>query len=192
MASTASPPFAGTVLEPHTADPYPDELHGDGLGRPVALVRWPEQTDRRAQLAAAFQPRLLLLSPGTPPPLTWDDGEDWVRLPADDDEIRARALHLVRHGTFAAPVPIVDTDGIVRTASGLVAVSPLEAKILAVLLHRAGQAVDSATLVRAGWPNGNGDVRPLAGRIRTLRLRLAPLGIRIETVRSIGYLLDVG
>jgi hypothetical protein len=61
----------------------------------VAVVRWPLEAERREELVRARRPRLLLVCPGSPPPLVDDDIEDWVRLPAEPLEValRARRLH---------------------------------------------------------------------------------------------------
>ena len=55
----------------------------------VVLVRWPAEADRRSRLREAGTPRLLLVEDG-PPPTPDDCREDWIRVPADDADVRAR------------------------------------------------------------------------------------------------------
>src|SRR5262245_50001944 len=50
----------------------------------VALVRWPEESDRRRRLERDGLPRLLLVEDGAAPPLVEDPLEDWVRVPATE------------------------------------------------------------------------------------------------------------
>ena len=61
----------------------------------VALVQWPAEQDRREELRRAGQPRLLLVERGAPP-IPTDELEDWIRLPADDLDLRVRVEALRR------------------------------------------------------------------------------------------------
>jgi hypothetical protein len=161
----------------------------------VALVPWPEEADRRQDLAAAGAPRILLLDPATPPPQCWDDREDWIRLPADPADLAARAASLLsrRATTVGAPfpsVPVLDADGLLRAGAQWVALPPVEARLAARLLHRLDEVVSREALLAAGWPHGAPAGRVLDGRIKLLRRRLAPFGLEILTVRGVGYLLS--
>lgn len=180
MAITASSPLIGA----------PDELIDDALDQPVALVQWPDDDARRVDLALRGRPRLLLLEPDTSPPLTWDDSEDWVRLPVDPAELLARARNLLRHAPAPKAVPILDADGLVRLGADWVALPPIEARMFAVLVQRIHEVVRKEDLLAAGWPDGIDDPNIVYGRMRLLRGRLAPLGLRIETVRGVGFLLE--
>ncbi len=157
----------------------------------VPLLRWPAEADRRAHLATAGRPRLLVLDPDEPPPLVWDDLEDWVRSPADPIEVQSRIATLAdRAAAVTAPVPTVDADGIVRWRGEWAAVPPIEARLLAVLADRLGEVVRRDELVDTAWPGGLASDRTLDGRIKHLRRRLAPLGLAIRTVRGVGFLLE--
>src|SRR5688500_571303 len=103
---------------------------------PIALVRWPAEADRRAELTEARRPRLLLLDPGVAPPATWDVLEDWVRQPADPAEIEARIATLMRRLPTECPAPLLDGDGVLRVGSAWVALPPVEARLVAALLAR--------------------------------------------------------
>ena len=54
----------------------------------VRLVRWPEERELRERLRAEGTPRLLLVRPPAPAPDVMECEEDWVRLPADDRDVR--------------------------------------------------------------------------------------------------------
>jgi len=180
-------PGAGPTGAP-VAPPDPD----------VTLIRWPDEADVRVRLAAAGRPRLLLVSGGDPAPLTVDDGEDWVRLPASEEELRIRiatvaARARARARAAAAPprVPLPDADGILRTELGWVALPPIEERLCARLAAEAGLVVRRADLAAAAWPERPpADPRALDGVVRRLRRRVAPLGLAIHTVAGRGFLLE--
>jgi DNA-binding response OmpR family regulator len=46
-------------------------------------------------------------------------------------------------------------------------------------------------LEQIGWPDGIPNSRSIDGRIKVLRPRLAPVGLRIHTVRGQGYLAEI-
>ena len=174
----------------HPADP-PDTAAGRSTTTTVTLLRWPAEADLRAEAAASGRPRLLVLAPEAAPPLVWDDLEDWVRDPADPLEVQSRLQTLEQRSTRqSTPGPELDADGIVRWAGSWVSVPPIEARLLAPLLEERGRVVRRDDLERAGWPAGVGSERALDGRIKHLRRRLAPLGLAIQTVRGIGFLLE--
>ena len=62
---------------------------------------------------------------------------------------------------------------------------------MSLLIHRAPRAVPRHELAAAGWPTGASDRGLLDSRMKLLRRRLAPLGVEIDTVRGVGYLLPV-
>jgi len=137
----------------------------------VALVHWPAEEDRREELRRGGQPRLLLVEKGAPP-IPTDGLEDWIRLPADDIDLRVRVEALLDR--FGA---VVSRDALARSgwpggSPGRNALdvhvlrlrrrlSPLQLAIRTVrsrgyLLERsdAGQVV--AGLNGHGSPNGSG------------------------------------
>ncbi len=167
----------------------------DGLSTTVTLLRWPDEADRRDELAADGRPRLLVVPADAAPPLVWDDLEDWVRDPADPVEVQTRLLSLEQRALPEAdavprPRPSLDADGIVRWEGRWTSVPPIEARILAPLLAHQGAVVHRPRLLDAAWPDGVASERVLDGRIKHLRGRLAPLGLAIRTVRGIGFLLE--
>ncbi|HSL58681.1 MAG TPA: winged helix-turn-helix domain-containing protein [Acidimicrobiales bacterium] len=157
----------------------------------VVLVRWPDERERRDQLRRSGHPRLLLLENGEPAPVSGDELEDWIRLPADESDVRARVAGLERRAqALAASVPSLDGDGVLRFSGSWVALPPVEARLTAALLERFGAVVSRDALARSGWPDGAPGRNALDVHVLRLRRRLEPLGLVIRTVRSRGYVLE--
>jgi hypothetical protein len=156
----------------------------------VALVHWPAEQDRREELRRAGQPRLLLVERGAPP-IPTDELEDWIRLPADDLDLRVRVEALRRRtGGDTGAVPVLDDDGVLRLGDRWVSLPPVEARLTAALLERFGAVVSRDALARSGWPGGSPGRNALDVHVLRLRRRLSPLRLAIRTVRSRGYLLE--
>ena len=157
----------------------------------VVLVRWPAEADRRGRLRETATPRLLLVEEG-PPPAPDDCLEDWIRVPAEDTDVRARIEGLsVRIGRHESPdVPDLDHDGVLRFSGSWVSLPPVEARLTAALVERFGAVVGREALARAGWPDGAPGRNALDVHVLRLRRRLATVGLSIKTVRSRGYLME--
>lgn len=120
-----------------------------------------------------------------------DHREDWIRLPADDVDLRARVEALrLRLDTRGPERPELDDDGVMRMGERWVALPPVEARIAGALVGRFGAVVSRALLTTAGWPTGAPGRNALDVHVLRLRRRLAPLELAIRTVRSRGYLLE--
>lgn len=157
----------------------------------VVLLRWPAEEERRARLAEASAPRLLLVEDGLEPPQATDCLEDWIRVPASDADVRARMEALsVRERAHVASLPEVDSHGVLRFGSSWVSLPPMESRLSAALVSRFGAVVSREALTRAGWPDGAPNRNALDVHMLRLRRRLAPLGLVISTVRSRGYLME--
>jgi hypothetical protein len=156
----------------------------------VALVHWPAEEDRREELRRGGLPRLLLVERGAPP-IPSDGLEDWIRLPADDVDLRVRVEALRRRAHSGASArPDLDGDGVLRVGDRWVSLPPVEARLTEALLARFGAVVSREALARAGWPGGSPGRNALDVHVLRLRRRLAPLQLAIRTVRSRGYLLE--
>lgn len=159
-------------------------------GVEVALVHWPAEQDRREELRRAGQPRLLLVERGAPP-IPTDELEDWIRLPADDLDLRVRVEALRRRTDGdVVTVPALDDDGVLRMGDRWVSLPPVEARLTRALLERFGAVVSRDALARSGWPTGSPGRNALDVHVLRLRRRLSPLRLAIRTVRSRGYLLE--
>lgn len=160
----------------------------------VELVRWPTEETRLSEMRRDGAPRLVLVPEGVAPPLTADVLEDWIRLPATDDDIRSRVRVLedrVR-GIDDPRAPDLDENGLLRMSGKWVSLPPVEHRLMIALLDRYRAVVSREALARAGWPDGIPGRNVLDVHIVRLRRRLAPLGLVIRTVRSRGYLLEDG
>ena len=157
----------------------------------VALLRWPDEQGRRQRLSLAGGPRLLLVEDGALPPPVLDCLEDWVRVPAAEEELRARVQALsIRRAAHDHDAPGMDGDGVLRFRGKWVSLPPLETRMTEVLLSRFGAVVGREALAKAGWPDGITGRNALDVHVLRLRRRLEPLGLVIRTVRSRGYLLE--
>jgi DNA-binding response OmpR family regulator len=156
----------------------------------VVLVRWPEEEARLRELRTAATPRLLLVGPQTPPPESADPLEDWVRLPADDRDVRARVATLSARAGNGQAAPHIDADGLLRFRDQWVSLSPVERELASALVDRFGAVVGRDALARRAWAGGAPTRNALDVHILRLRRRIAPLGLEVRTVRSRGYLLQ--
>ena len=156
----------------------------------VELVRWPAEEAKRIELAAAEQPRLLLVEASESPPNTPAALEDWIRLPADEIDLRARVSSLLE-AKMLGDRPTLDEDGLLRFRDRWIAVPPIEASLVRELLDKFGTVVSREQLTKAGWPQVTPGRNALDVHVLRLRRRIGDLGLAIRTVRSRGYLLEI-
>lgn len=158
-------------------------------GRGVSVVRWPgSPTPDRSTEGRAV---LYVVDPGAEPP--WcDELADWIRRPVALSELHARADRLVARLNGRRPGSVaIDEDDVLRIDRRRVILSPLEARLLRVLLDEAGRVVTRDQLARAVWPEGPPtDPRALDNRVKVTRARLGGAPLRIHTVRGRGFLLE--
>ena len=163
------------------------------------MLRWPEEEGRRTRISQEGAPRLLLVPDGEEPPAVADCLEDWIRVPAPEEEVRARvealsvrSLAHVANGTHHEPShePVLDDFGVLRMNGAWVALPPLEARLADALLERLGTVTSRDVLIRAGWPGSPPGRNALDVHVLRLRRRLHPVGLAIRTVRSRGYLME--
>jgi DNA-binding response OmpR family regulator len=158
----------------------------------VTLVRWPAESARREALVETSTPRLLLVEDGVAPPPVDDCLEDWIRVPADGEDVEFRVQTLAaRSAKHTTPRgPDLDGDGVLRFAESWVALPPVEARITGALLERFGAVVSREALGKAAWPDGAPGRNALDVHVLRLRRRLKAVRLTIRTVRSRGYLLE--
>src|SRR3954451_7062784 len=156
----------------------------------VVLVRWPEEELRLVRLRTDGTPRLLLVGPQEPPPDSIDCLEDWIRLPADDRDVRARVASLATRAAQERTAPELDEDGLLRFRGEWVSLSPVERALARAMVERFGAVVGRETLARRAWPTGAPTRNALDVHMLRLRRRIAPLGVEVRTVRSRGYLMQ--
>lgn len=155
----------------------------------VTLVRWPEESARLSLLQAEGAPRLLLVRGDTEPPMPIDELEDWVRIPADDRDVRARAATLAARAA-ARLRPQVHDDDLLRFRDQWIALSPLEGAMARPLVDRFGAVVARDVVSRSAWPAGPPTRNALDVHMLRLRRRARLVGLEVRTVRARGYLLQ--
>lgn len=158
----------------------------------VALVRWPDDESKRRELRTAGRPRLLLVDEMAPAPVSGDPLEDWIRLPADDRDLRARLDALtLRSEPRSDAMPEIDQDGLLRMGDEWVSLPPIEHRLAMALIDKPSAVVSRDVLAKVGWPDDSATRNALDVHMLRLRRRIEPLGLSIRTVRSRGYVLDV-
>ena len=152
------------------------------------VLRWPEEVDAVERLRHLGTPRLLLVEPGVSPPIMTSCVEDWVRLPADDVDLRARLAALAERATRHPPAPVVEEYGCLSHRGVTVFLPPVDEQVARALIEHLGQPVSVEELRARAWSDGGSDTA-LRVHISRLRRRLAPLGLSIASVRRRGYLI---
>jgi DNA-binding response OmpR family regulator len=159
----------------------------------VTLVRWPEEADRLERLRRERMPRLLLVASDALAPTCGECEEDWIRLPADDADVRVRLTSLTQRWARCGlgRDPEIDLAGRIRFQGRWVALSRTEQNLARSLIEHMGSVVDHATLTSSTWPDGEGvPYGRLRVQILHVRRRLEPLGLSIRTVQGRGYVLE--
>lgn len=125
--------------------------------------------------------------------------DDYLPKPFDLDELEARLRALHRRRAPAAPHGPEPTlgglrrdpeSGAVYWRGEILELAPRESALLQALLVRPGQAVTKERLFELVFP-GEADVQYEAIEVVVYRLRkkLAPTGVKLVTLRGLGYLL---
>src|SRR5712692_4956114 len=122
--------------------------------RDVVVLRWPDDIAELDRLAAARLPRLLLVEETADPPESGDCEEDWIRLPAEDRDVGARLRALMRRAAHHQALPELDGYGRLLHRGRWVSPSPIEQRIIAVLVDRFGAVVSAKELLQHAWPGG--------------------------------------
>lgn len=126
--------------------------------------------------------------------------DDYLPKPFDLDELEARlrALHRRRSPQAAAREGLGGLvwdreSGAVHWRDGILELAPREAALLHALLARPGHAVPKERLFELVFP-GESEVQYEAIEVVVYRLRkkLAPTGVKLVTLRGLGYLLKAG
>ena len=128
-------------------------------------------------------PCLWLVEPDAEPPII-EAWEDWIRLPAEEQDVLARTRSL---GRFCRPV--LFDDAILRNSLGSVALPLAEAIVVHALLEADGRLVARRELENALWPDGPPTSRALDDLVYRLRRRLQPLRLNVFSERGRGYVL---
>jgi hypothetical protein len=174
--------------KPATSDFTTAKLVYESMSRDVAVLSWPEQADQRPRLEGNATPHLWLVEPGVDPPVAENCLEDWLRLPADDADVRARIVSLAKRAEHHPARPDLDQLGQLSHHGAVVLLSPLEQRLAAPLVASFGEPVSEADLIGSGWPEG-GNEQTLRVHMSRLRHRLTPVGLTLTSVRAYGYVM---
>jgi DNA-binding response OmpR family regulator len=88
--------------------------------------------------------------------------------------------------------PVLDADGLLRFGGRWVALTPVQARVVTLLLDRFGDRVTGYDELRqAAWGATSRSPQALATLVKRLRRRIEPIGLDVLTVRLRGYVLDV-
>jgi DNA-binding response OmpR family regulator len=156
------------------------------MSRDVVVVSWPAQTPERDRLERHGIPRLWLVEPGVEPPVGDSCLEDWLRLPAEDADVRARLVSLVRRAAHHPSRPTLDAFGQITHNGAVVNLSPVDQHLAEPLIANFGNAVAEDDLITSAWHEG-GSEQTLRVHVSRLRRRLAPIGLTITNIRAYGY-----
>jgi hypothetical protein len=169
---------------------YADQVLSSPSHHDVVVVRWPEQRPDAERLARVDRPHLLLVEPGVPPPELESCLADWIRLPADDADVRARLAALGARANKHPGVPVVDDFGEFSYAGQRVFLSPTDQRLADVLVASFDRAVPEPELFARLW-DGEGETSKVRVHVSRLRKRIEPLGLEITSIRGMGYRLHV-
>lgn len=157
----------------------------------MALIQWPSDEALRQELAELRHPRLLLVDSDSAPPECDDVLEDWVRLPVSRADRNARIRTLESRADGSEPAaPIVNGNGTLEYRGSWTHLSAIQSDLVRLLIERFGAVVSRDALAAVAWPGVEPSDNNLDVTIGRLRRQLEPVGLRIRTVRSRGYLLS--
>ena len=154
----------------------------------VVAIRWPEEREEATRLAAAGVAVLYLVDADDEPPVPTGCLEDWVRIPGEERDLRARLAALELRAELHHAPPYVDDDDRLHHGGSVVALSSIEARLAAVLTARLGSAVSDERLLEAAWNGGEMSAASLRVEMGRLRSRLRTLHLAIRRTRH-GYVL---
>ena len=154
----------------------------------VVALRWPEEAEDANRLVAAGIAVLYLVGPDDDPPVVRGCLEDWVRVPGDDRDTRARLAGLELRAQLHRIPPFVDDDDRLHHDGRVVLLSHTEAKIATALTTHLGLVVPDVELLTALEPSPTASAS-MRAEISHLRSRLRGLDLVVRRRRG-GYLLE--
>jgi hypothetical protein len=149
----------------------------------VMLVRWPEDGDEGLRLAGSGVAVLYLIDGDDDPPTPTSCLEDWVRLPGDERDLRARVAALELRSLEHSSPPRVDADGRLHYRGRVTLLPTDNIELARVLTERFGDVVPDGDLPASARPA----LRPT---MTQLRAELRTIGLSLRRVRRTGYRLQ--
>ncbi len=126
--------------------------------------------------------------------------DDYLVKPFGMMEMVARVKAVLRRSAPAQDAPLLQAGGLVMNAGehivtadgGRVTLTLKEFELLRLFLSHPGMAFTRDQLLSGVWGvDYDGETRTVDVHIRTLRRKLGPCGDLIETVRGVGYRMEV-
>jgi DNA-binding response OmpR family regulator len=151
----------------------------------VMLVRWPEEGDDGARLAHTGMAVLYLIDGDDDPPTPTTCLEDWIRVPGDERDLRARVSALEFRSLAHQGPPRVDDAGRLHYLGKTRALPPDAVHLARALTEHFGEVVQDGDLEQA-----TGDERTVRTRMTELRASLRDLELSVRRVRRRGYTLQ--
>ena len=148
----------------------------------------PKSATKRPGLATAGVAVLYLVDADDEPPVPTGCLEDWVRIPGEERDLRARLAALELRAELHHSPPFVDDDDRLHHGGSVVALSSIEARLATVLTARLGTAVSDESLLEAVQNGGELSAASLRVEMGRLRSRLRTLHLAIRRTRH-GYVL---
>jgi hypothetical protein len=188
-AASADPPVTRSGAPPPTAAPTSPSVHD--LPH-IPLLRWPIQDDRRRRLVALGEPRLLLVAPGSTPPVLFDDLELWVHDGDGPDAVLAAVTALQEKVRQKDNHPVLDADGLLWFRGRWVAVSDTQIPVVDLLVRNYQRLVRNDD-IQAAYRRAGGGTSPASLRtlVRRIGQRLTKIGLKLRVVRTRGVMLTV-
>jgi DNA-binding response OmpR family regulator len=152
----------------------------------VMVVRWPEDGDEGLRLTSLGAAVLYLVGADDDPPIPTSCLEDWIRIPGDDRDLRARVAALELRASNHYGLPRIDADGRLHYQGKVVALPLEEVPLARLLTERFGDLVPDAELTS----EAENASTPLRARMARLRGRLRAHDLTLRRIRRKGYVLQ--
>jgi DNA-binding winged helix-turn-helix (wHTH) protein len=158
----------------------------------VKFVRWPAESDIRAECHEQQHLCLLIVEHGAAPPDQLSLYEDWVRPPIGREDLQVRVRQLAARAVLNEK-PVLDPAGMLYFNSTSVTLSLMQCEMLAPLLTRYGQLVYRTELREILESSGaSSSSNALDLHVMRLRRRLEIVGLAIRTVWGRGFFVEPG
>ena len=151
----------------------------------VVILRWPAYADEAERLDRIGVAHLLLVEPDAPAPEIDSCVGDWIRLPTNERDVRARLVALRTRSKRHPTTPTIDPYGQLSYQGRTLFLPPVERRLMELFIRSFGTVVTKSDLL-AAWPDG-GTPSALRVHIGRIRKELGPIGLTIESRRSMGY-----
>jgi hypothetical protein len=156
----------------------------------VVVVAWPAERSEVERLARMGVPRLLLVDESEDPPVVGDVLEDWLRMPADERDVRAR-INVLRHrADTVRVVPFVDEHGRLFYRGRWVSLGRSIERLARLFVERFDDVVTDGDLKAQGWAAEELGSTSFRGQLHRFRKRVSSLGLELRLVRGGGHVLS--